>query len=273
MSSVTALPIDLLLLLLAIGGIGGFLSGMLGVGGGIIFVPALYFTFTSSGIDPGAAMHVSVGTSLALVLATGGSSAFWHHKKGSVDFSIIKSWAPAIILGVLAGTFLATHVNGHFLKQLFAIVTLLISFYMAFSREPQTEPASHRLSKIVQRAGAALIAMVSVLIGIGGAMLNIPFMTYLGVPMRKSVGTGGALGCIISFPALIGYIYSGWQHMHELPPYSFGYVNLLAAAVIIPVSMILSPIGVHVSHKISRNILRRIFSAVLILVSLRMFIA
>jgi uncharacterized membrane protein YfcA len=271
MSPETVNHIELILLLLTLGCVGGFLSGLLGVGGGIIFVPALYFGVTSFGVDPEHAIRLGVGTSLALVLVTAASSAFWHHKKGSIDFSIIKSWWPYIVLGVAVGTFFASSVNGRFLKQLFAAATLLIAVYMAFSKEAQTEPASHRVSKTVQKTVAALIGMISALIGVGGSMLNVPFMAYIGIPMRKSVGTGGALGFIISLPAMIGYIMSGLPHMKELPPYSLGYVSLLAVAVIAPVSMLLSPIGVHVSHKMQRNILRRIFAVILVLVSIRMF--
>ncbi len=271
MSPATVSDVDLLLPLLSIGGIGGFLSGLLGVGGGIIFVPALYLVLTSFGIDAGHAMRVAVGTSLALVLATGSSSAFWHHKKGSIDFSIVKSWAPAVVLGVVTGTCFASAVNGAFLKQIFAGVTVLLSFYMFFSQEMKVEPAAHRLSKRIQMTVAGLVGMVSALIGVGGAMLNIPFMAYIGLPMRKSVGTGGALGCIIALPGMAGYIFSGWPHMAELPPYSLGYVNLLAVGAILPMAMLLSPMGVKVSHSIPMNFLRRIFAVVLMCVSLWMF--
>ncbi|MBI3442027.1 MAG: sulfite exporter TauE/SafE family protein [Proteobacteria bacterium] len=272
MSPETIVHIHIILLLVAIGTVGGFLSGLLGVGGGIVFVPALYFCLTSFAVDAEHAMRVAVGTSLSLVLITGASSAFWHHKKGSIEFSIIKSWWPSIVGGVAVGTYFASSVDGHALKQIFTVVTLFIAFYMALSKELPTEPQAHRVSKKMQRLVAALIASLSALIGIGGAMLNVPFMAYIGVPMRKAVGTGGALGFVISLPAMVGYILSGLPHMKELPPYSLGYINMLAVAVIIPISMLLSPVGVHVSHSMPRNILRRIFAVVLGIVSLRMFI-
>ena len=265
--------VGLLLSLLVVGGVGGFLSGLLGVGGGIIFVPALYFTLTSFSPDTGHAMRIAIGTSLALVLVTGASSAFWHHKKGSVDFNIIKNWTPAVVLGVAAGTFFASAIDGHILKQFFASITLLISVYMTFSKEPPVEPPVHSVSLALQRVAAAIIGMIAAILGIGGAMLNIPFMTYMGVPMRKSVGTGGALAFIISLPAMVGYIFVGLRYTSQLPPYSLGYVNLLALVAILPISMLLSPVGVHVSHNMPRNILRRIFAVVLVVVALRMFIS
>ncbi len=262
--------LDLILLLLAVGCVGGFLSGLLGVGGGIIFVPALYFCLQQAGVGAEYAMHVSIATSLAVVLVTAASSAFWHHKKGSVDFSILKSWGPYAVIGVATGTWFAAGVGGHFLKQFFAGMTLLTAAYMAFSHEP-VEGGHHRMPLWVQRGLAIVIGAIAALIGVGGAMMNIPLMAYNGVPMRKSVGTGGVLGFVISLPAIIGYILSGLPHQAELPPGSFGYVNGLAVAVIIPVSLILSPIGVHVSHTMPRERLRRIFAVVLVLVSIRMF--
>lgn len=273
MSPELTLHIELILILVFIGIAGGFLSGLLGVGGGIVFVPALYFCLTAFGVGPEHAMHISVGTSLASILVTGASSAFWHQKKGSIDFIVIKNWWPYIVAGTVAGTFFASSVDGHTLRKLFTIVTILIAIYMTFSKEDAIEPATHRVSITTEKAAAAFIGIISSLIGIGGAILSVPFMTYIGVPMRKAVGTGGAIGCVIALPAMIGYVLSGLPHADELPPYSFGFVNLLAVAIIIPLSMFLSPVGVHVSHSVRRNALRRIFAVMLVIVSLRMFMS
>jgi uncharacterized membrane protein YfcA len=267
----TASYIGLFITLVAVGGVGGLLSGMLGVGGGIIFVPALYFALLAFAPTAEHVMRVAIGTSLALVLVTGASSAFWHHRKGSVDFSIIKSWALPVVLGVIAGTFFATYVHGNFLKQFFAVAMLLNSVYMALSHEPAEGLPAHRTPVWGQRLVAAMIGFVAAMLGIGGAILNIPFMTYIGTPMRKAVGTGGALAVIISLPGMFGYIFTGLQNVHELPPYCIGYINWLALVAILPVSMILSPVGVHISHKLPKNLLRRIFAAVLVIVSIRMF--
>jgi uncharacterized membrane protein YfcA len=264
----------LLLSLLAIGGLGGFLSGLLGVGGGIIFVPALFFVMTAYNFGTGVAMHVAVATSLALVLVTGASSAYWHHRKGSVDITIVKTWWPAVVAGVAGGTAFASSVEGALLKQVFAGVALLIAVYMTVSKEPlEGVPVRHKVSLLAQRCGAVFIGGLSALLGVGGAILTIPFMTYIGVPIRKAVGTGGALAFIISRPGIFGYIVAGLQHPEGLPPGSLGYVNLLALAVIVPTSMLLSPVGVNASHRLSRPMLRRIFAIVLVVVSLRMFLS
>ncbi len=264
--------IDLFLVLLSVGAVGGFLSGMLGVGGGIVFVPALYFTLQS--FFPGSfhVMHVAVATSLSLVMATSASSAYWQNKRGAVDFELLKTWAFPKICGVLLGTFLASYVNSGFLKDFFAVITVLIGTYIVLGKDAAEDapPRPHRISKGMQKVLAAMIGTVASMLGIGGATLNIPLMNYIGLPIRKSVGTGGALAVIISLPGVIGYILIGLYKAPVLPPYCLGYVNWLALACILPTSMLLSPVGVHVSHKMPRKVLRGIFAAVLLAVSVRM---
>ena len=277
---------ELALMLLAIGAVGGLISGMLGIGGGMVFVPALYYTFTHMGSTPEKAMHVAIATSLGLVMFTGATSAYWHHKKGSVDFKILKSWGPFVVTGVAVGTYFASSMDGGFLKKFFAAAALVMAVYMARSKEkekPDDEPlaaASHGTiprknhgKKALLYAVCVVIGAIAAMIGIGGAMMTIPAMTYTGTPMRKAVGTGGAIGTAIAIPGVIGYILSGWAYRAELPPYSLGYINLLALVMIVPLSFMLSPVGVHISHSMPRTTLRRLFAVLLFVVSIRMFTA
>lgn len=268
----SALLSYLVLLLLAIGGIGGFLSGLLGVGGGIIFVPALFFTFSSLGFGSDHAMHVAVGSSLAVVLATSATSAFGHYKRGAVDMALFRSWGSFIASGVVFGALFASAVHGKILKEAFAVITFIISIYMAFGRERTAETPLRFLTLCVQRFLCAAIGMVSSMIGVGGAILTVPMMSGIGLPMQRAVGTGAALGTTVALPGMIGYMLAGLFHdAAGLPPFSLGYVNMLAIAAVIPASMLLAPVGVRASHAIDRKILRRVFAAVLMIVSARMF--
>jgi uncharacterized membrane protein YfcA len=265
----TASNPEIILLLLCIGTVGGLLSGMLGVGGGILFVPALYFSMSAFGIDAEHAMHLAVGTSLAVVFATGSMSALGHHRRGAVDISIMKSWGMFIVSGVVVGSFFATAVNGEVLKRIFAAVTFILSFYMAFGRE--RAKAKHNLTEKIQHGICVGIGMVSSMIGVGGAILTVPMMSYIGTPMTRATGTGAALGLLISLPGTIGYMLAGLPHLKELPPFSAGYVNLLAVALIIPASMLMAPVGVKAAHTLPQSMLRRVFAAVMLIVSVRMF--
>lgn len=263
--------IEVFLLLLTIGCAGGFLSGLLGVGGGILFVPALYFAMSALGMGSQHAMHLAVGTSLAVVFATGSISALGHHRRGAVDVTIMKSWGMFIVTGVVIGSVFATAVNGEALKRIFAAVTFILSFYMAFAKERPKDKPGHLLTDKIQRSICIGIGMVSSMIGVGGAILTVPMMSYIGTPMTRATGTGAALGLLISLPGTLGYMLAGLPHLQELPPYSIGYVNLATLIFIIPTSMLMAPVGVRTSHTLPHVMLRRVFAAVMLIVSIRMF--
>ncbi len=273
MHHVAVSHIDLFLVLLGVGAVGGFLSGLLGVGGGIVFVPTLYFTLQAFFPGHYHLMHVAVATSLSLVMATSASSAYWHNKRGAVDFDLVRTWTLPNICGVITGTILASYVNSTFLKDFFSIIMGLIAIYIVTAKDAAEDalPRPHRISKNIQKVLAGAIGMVASMLGIGGAILNIPLMNYIGLPIRRSVGTGSALAVTISLPGVIGYILIGLYKASALPPYCLGYVNWMALACILPMSMLFSPLGVHLSHKIPRQILRSIFAMVLLIVSWRMF--
>ncbi len=266
--------LHLVLLLLAIGGAGGFLSGLLGVGGGILFVPALFFAMTALGFDGQHAMHIAVATSLLIVLATGATSAIAHYRRGGVEMVRVRAWGPYILAGVVAGALFASNIDGAVLKRVFAVITLLISVYMAFGRERSSSDAVAFLTPKIQHILCIGIGMVSSMIGVGGAILTVPMMSYCGMTMQKAIGTGAALGVVISLPGTLGYMVGGMLHdIAGLPPYSIGYVNFIAAGMIVPTAMLLAPVGVKISHAMPRLMLRRVFAVVLVIVSARMFMS
>lgn len=270
LSADTASLINIMLLLLGIGAVSGFLSGLLGVGGGVLFVPALFFALTSMGYDPEYAMHIALGSSLLIVFATGSTSAYQHYKRGAVDLDRVRLWGPFIVAGVITGSFFAAMVPGEHLKKIFAVVTMLIAIYMAFNKDRAVGEVVRTIQLKIQKAFCLLIGIVSSMIGVGGAILTIPLMTYIGVPMQRAVGTGAALGILISLPGALTYMIMGSLQSYDLPPYSIGYVNFLAVAAIVPASVLLAPMGVRAAHKMPKAMLRRVFAAVLIIVSIRM---
>lgn len=271
MSPDTLLMVQMVALLLAIGAVGGFLSGLLGVGGGILFVPALYFCLSAMGIAAEHAMHVAVGSSLAVICVTGATSAYSHWRRGGVDTDHIKLWFVPLMSGVGVGAIFAGFVDSHILRVVFAAVTTLICLYMMFSPQPKTPEACLIVPKRIQKMVMAFIGVVASLIGVGGAVMTVPFMHLMGFTMPRAAGTGSALGMIIAVPGTIFYMITGLIHHEGLPPYSFGYVNGLAVGIIIPISVLLAPLGVQAAHSLSRDMLRRVFAVVLLLVSVRMF--
>jgi len=260
--------LPLILLIVLIGCTAGFLAGMLGVGGGIVLVPGLYYGFGMLGYDTASIMHLAVGTSLAVIIPTGLSSARAHWKRQAVDKSLLMKMGPGIVLGVLAGTCLAGMMSGDALKTVFAVAIIGLAIIMIGNPSqftflkampPQPVPA---LSGVV-------IGTLSTLMGIGGATVSVPFMSLSGVDMRKAVGTASALGLLIAVPGTLGFTILGGGSQ-DVPPFSIGYVNVLAWLLIVPFSVICAPLGAHLAHGISITKLRRVFAVFMVIVALRM---
>lgn len=260
--------IVLLVYLAGAGGIAGIISGLLGVGGGIVIVPVLFFVFAGLGIDEAVRMHLAVGTSLATIIFTGYISSRSHWRKGSVDTALLKSWGPAVAAGVIAGTILGSNVRGEVLTIVFAVVAALVAMNMAFKPSAVSSKRALPKSPLKEILGAT-IGVFSVMMGIGGGTLSVPIMSFFNYPIRLAVGTASALGMIIAIPGTIGYAWFGWG-MSNLPPFSVGYVNLLGLIAIVPLSMITAPWGAKLAHTISPTALRYCFAIFLAATSIRM---
>ncbi len=262
----------LLALALAMGATGlfsGLLAGLLGVGGGIVIVPVLFTVFPFFGIPEGVQMKLAVGTSLATIIPTSLVSARKHFAKGTMDVALLRSLAPSIALGVLAGTLLGVHVQGSVHTAVFAAIAMLVAANMAFTgvdwrlRDSfPTGPARHGVG--------GFIGGISAMMGIGGGTVGVPILSMFGAPIRSAVATASAFGVIISIPATLGFVYGGWGDP-ALPPLSLGYVNLLGVALIVPASLIATPWGVNLAHSIPPLLLKRLFAGFLALTVLRMW--
>jgi uncharacterized protein len=256
--------------LLATGVAAGFIAGLLGVGGGIVIVPVLYYVFTALGVDDAIKMQVAVGTSLSTIVFTSAMSLRAHNKKGAVDVELLRSWAPAILVGVLAGTAIAAFVSGNVLSLVFGVVALLVAFYMAFGK-PEWRLSDHLPTGIFKHLVAGTIGLISALMGIGGGTLSVPTLTLSGYPIHRAVGTASAIGFLIGVPGTIGMIIGGWGRA-ELPPGSLGFVSLIGLILILPTSMLLAPWGARAAHALPVRGLRFAFAAFLAATAIRMLV-
>ncbi|MEP4032785.1 sulfite exporter TauE/SafE family protein [Roseibium polysiphoniae] len=254
--------------LLATGVVAGIIAGLLGVGGGIVIVPVLYYMFSGLGIDQDVLMHLAVGTSLATILATGTSSARAHWKRGSVDVDLLKSWWWAIALGVIGGATLAGNLSGGALTLIFGVVALVVSANMLLRKEGSAIAEKLPGSPFKELMGL-LIGGISVMMGIGGGTLGVPTLTLFSYPIRKAVGTAAAIGLIIAVPGTLMSIYFGWE-AEGRPPFSLGYVNLIGFFLIIPASTYAAPLGAKIAHTIDPSKLKLIFALFLGFTGLRM---
>jgi uncharacterized membrane protein YfcA len=264
-----SLLIWLVPLLLLAGAVAGLLAGLLGVGGGIVIVPALYHIFSYLEIDPSVRMHMAVGTSLATIIPTSVRSVRAHHARGSFDRVLFNSWVPGIIIGVLIGTWLANLADFGLLTLVFATVALIVSVYMAIGKSDwklkdglPTNPGNSLI--------AAIVGAISAMMGIGGGTLSVPILNLFGVPIHRSVGTAAGFGLVIAIPATLGFIIGGWN-TPLLPAFSIGYVNWLGFLLIVPATVLTVPTGAKLAHSLSQTGLRRAFALFLGITSLRMF--
>ena len=263
--------INLLFVLGVAAAVAGFLAGLLGVGGGIIMVPALYYAFTVLDFDILTRMHLSVGTSLAIIIPTSIISTKTHMEYDAVDFKMVKSFGIFILFGVIAGTFLAVNLKTAALVLFFSIFAFIVGLFFIFLREKLLENPKE-ISDLVKNISGIVIGFISVPLGIGGGSLMVPFMRTFGYDIRKSIGTAAAVGFLIAVSGSITMILGGKIIDNVSTPFSIGYINLLGFLVFVPVTTIMARIGAKAVYRIDKKLLSKIFGTFLIIVSIRSFI-
>jgi uncharacterized membrane protein YfcA len=255
--------------LLVAGGIAGVLAGLFGIGGGAVLVPVFYQMLGALEVDEAIRMHLSVGTSLAIIVPTSLRSFMGHKAKGAVDMDLLKSFAISVPIGVLLATLLVAGISSGVLRAIFAFFSLVIALRLLFGREDwKIAPDVPR--GFGKHVAGSFIGFFSTFMGIGGGVFNNTFMTLFGRPIHQAVATSSGVGVLISIPGMIGYIWAGWGGLN-LPPFSIGYVNVLMVLIIIPVTLMVAPVGVRLAHALSKRKLEVGFGLFLILVAARFF--
>ncbi|MDA9663329.1 sulfite exporter TauE/SafE family protein [Candidatus Pelagibacter sp.] len=263
--------INLLVVLGIAAAVAGFMAGLLGVGGGIIMVPALYYAFTILDFELATRMHLSVGTSLAIIIPTSIISTKTHMEYDAVDFKMVRSFGLFILIGVITGTFLAVNLKTPSLVLFFSIFAFIVGLFFIFLREKLVNNPK-KISNSVKNISGTAIGFISVPLGIGGGSLMVPFMRTFGYDIRKSIGTAAAVGFLIAVSGTITMITGGKIIGNVNTPYSIGYINLLGFLVFVPVTMVMARLGAKAVYKIDKKLLSKIFGAFLLVVSIRSFI-
>lgn len=255
----------------AAGVVAGLMAGIFGIGGGAVLVPVFYQVFGMLGVDEAVRMHLSVGSSLGIIVPTSIRSFLGHKARGAVDMDLLKSYLIPVPAGVVLASLTAAYISSAGLRTIFAVITLLVAFRLIFNRE------SWKIgSDIPGNPGrafvGALIGYLSTLMGIGGGVLNNTFMTLFGRPMHQAVATSSGVGVLIAIPGTIGYIWAGWGDP-LLPVASTGFINWIAVALIIPIALVVTPYGVRIAHALKKRQLEIGFGLFCIFVSVRFFLS
>jgi len=254
----------------AYGGLGlvvGFVAGLLGVGGGLIIVPVLIMLLHTHGQAVGMEPQLALGTSLATILFTSLSSVRAHHRRGAVEWPLVRRIAPGIVFGTLAGAALAARMPATVLKIFFVVFL----FYAAIQMWLDFKPAPHRglPGRIGTSLAGGVIGVVSSWVGIGGGTLSVPFMLWHNVPLHRAIATSAAIGFPIAFAGAAGYVLGGWT-ASGLPAGSLGFVYLPALAGIVLGSVLTAPLGARTAHRLPVRPLKRVFALLLFTLALRM---
>ncbi|HEX5677003.1 MAG TPA: sulfite exporter TauE/SafE family protein [Alcanivorax sp.] len=265
----------LVLICALIGVFAGLLGGALGLGGGVVIVPPLIYLFHALGFDDAVVAQMAVGTSLATIIVTAGSSVRAHHVAGFVRWPLAWRLAGGIVVGALIGAVIADRLSGAALTRLFGVFAVLIAAQMLLSRRrgarvqvdlPERVPGSAGLAGV-----GSVIGTVSSLFGIGGGSLTVPFLSWCRLPMQNAVAISAACGLPIALAGSAGFVATGWGRP-ELPPWSLGYVYLPAALAIVVTSFPMARVGARLSHRLPSATLRRIFAGILIVIGVELIL-
>ena len=255
----------LLAMLAGAGAASGFLAGLFGVGGGAIVVAALYQAFSYAGVADSVCMRMSLGTAFAVMVPTSAMSFRGHLRRGSADGRIARLWVLPVVCGVVAGSLIATRLDGEKLKAIF-IVLVLLNAAKLLSGWPAWRMATDVPSAAAVRVSGVVIGFLSSLIGIGGGIFGNMFLTAYGRPMHQAIGTTASLGAIISLAGTCTFMLLGLG-ASGTPAGSVGFVSAVAFCIVAPIATVLAPVGVRLAHRFTREQLRIGFGVFLIIVS------
>ncbi len=255
---------DLILYILT-GTVSGFLAGLLGIGGGLIIVPALVYTLPHAGYGPDVLVQTAIGSSLAVIVFTAMSSIRAHHRAGYVEWAVVRAIAPGVCVGALGGAVLAGHLSGQVLRVIYLLFLLAAATQMLLELRPKGGAAPGSVGFL---AAGLVIGVFSSLVGIGGGTLSTPFLLWCRRTIHTAVASSAAIGLPIAVSGSVGFVLAGLDRT-GLPPGSTGFVAWPAVLVIGGVSVLLAPLGAAVSHRVQQRPLKRLFACLLLLLATR----
>ena len=244
----------------------GFFAGFFGIGGGIITVPCLFYIFGAVGIDKSFIMHLAVGTSFAIIVPTAMMSVFTHYKHKAVDFGVVKTYGIFVVIGVIIGTFFAASMNTKSLVLFFSVIMYLLALNLIFLKDKTKIKLKFTL---LQRTVLGfIVGFVSSLMGIGGAIMNVPILKFVGYTINKAIGSAASIGFLIAVFGCLGFLISGIMIKTDIP-LSTGFINIPAFLIFIPITIVMAKVGATTVHKMKKEIIAKLFGLFLIIIASR----
>lgn len=271
------MSLEVLAALLVVGAAVGFVAGFIGIGGGVLMVPVLYFFFASpewSGLAAGPEIQTRVAhaTSLFVILPTAALGVWNYHRVGLV------AWRAAIPVGIAAtlaavvGVGLATMLPGEVLRFGFGVLLIASGLRLIGSSEASARRRDSPPSLLASAITGIATGLLSSLLGVGGGIVAIPLLIYLvGLELERVAATSLVVVSFAAVSGTIGYVVGGWG-VPSLPPGSLGYVHLASALPLIVGAATLVRFGTRVNQRTGGDRLRIIFALVFIALGLRLVV-
>ncbi len=256
---------EIIILLLLTGSFAGFLAGLLGIGGGLVVVPIVLWVANFQELPAEHVQHIAVGTSFGVMIFTTLASMITQQKQKAIDWTITKFMVGGSVLGTILGSIVASYISGKNLQILFVIFCYIVAFKV-FIKKEDSKKNKPDIKPLKMSSFGGFVGFISSILGIGGGVLNVPFLIHNNITIEKAVGISSAISFFIGTFGFIGYTYSGWN-IEGLPPYSFGYCNIPIAVCLAVTSIIFAPIGVKTSHKLPKKVLQTSFSILMMVVA------
>lgn len=267
-----------ILILIGAGLAAGFIAGLLGIGGGLIFAPVLFFYFKGIGVTPEVLAPLTVGSSLFCTCVAALASTIFHQQKGSVlpQTALIVGLFSAVMVVVMT-RFVTTQpwYDARVFQVVFSLILLVVAVRLVVGRLDELgdpildEPRSVRWP--ILAGTGSLAGAVSAAVGVGGGVILVPvYYHLLRLDMPKAVGTSSGTIVMISFIGMLSYIVLGWNA--PTSDYALGYVDLSHAAALALPAVFTARLGVIVAHRIDTRALRMAFALIAALVGVRLVI-
>jgi uncharacterized protein len=269
------MPTDLLnlALFMGLGAIAGICSGLLGIGGGMVIVPGLFFLFGLVQMPEAALMHMAAGTATCIMIFTSAASTWAHHRRGHIHWDIFQRVIGGIAAGVVVGNLMGNHLNSNLLELIFGLFLVGVATKIFLGRKPKL---GEKVAVMLPTVGLAtlvgiVIGFKSGVLGIGGGALSVPFLLYCGLPMSHATGTSASFTLPIAIVGTAAFMLLP-GNPQEIMPWATGYVYWPAVALVAPFSMLGAPLGAKGSDVISAEKLRNLFAGFLLLISCKMLL-
>ncbi len=258
-----------ILLLVVLGLITGFFAGLLGIGGGAIMVPVLTSYFLWQQHDPNVVVHMALATSLSCIIFNAIISIHTHQKHQAIIWSITAKISPAVLLGSALATYFVVQVKSQTITLIFMCLMMLVAIQMLVDFKPRAAHPKQLGSGKLLIAGF-VIGWLSAMIAIGGGSLVVPFLNWHQVNIKKAIATAASIGLPIALAGSVVFVMQGINNK-TLPPQTIGYIYWPATIAITVGSLLSTPIGARLTHRLPVKLLKRVFAFLIVLLAVRMY--